>query len=47
MDRCLKCPQYTRFEREMDEEDQKVMGEIERIRKYGYPRRFDVPKGKR
>jgi hypothetical protein len=44
MDRCFKCLQYERFEREMDEEDQKVMDEIERIRKFGYPRRFDVSK---
>jgi len=47
MDRCLKCPHYARFEREMNEEDQKAMDEIEKIRKYGYPKRFDVPKGKR
>ena len=47
MDRCLKCPHYKRFEREMDEEDEKVMDEIEKIRKFGYPKRFDVPKRKR
>ena len=36
MDRCLKCPQHARFEREMDEEDAKVDAEIEELHKYGY-----------
>lgn len=40
MNRCLKCRHFYRFNREMDEEDEKVMGEIDRIRKYGYPRRL-------
>ena len=40
MNRCLKCPHRLRFEREMDEEDERVMDEIDKIRKYGYPRRF-------
>ena len=40
MNRCLKCPHYKRFLREMDEEDERVMDEIDKIRKYGYPRRF-------
>jgi len=31
--------------REMEEEDVRVMDEIDRIRKYGYPRKFDVPRG--
>jgi len=44
MERCFKCPHFARFEREMDEEDERVMAEIDRILKYGYPRRFDVSK---
>ena len=40
MNRCLKCPHRKRFLREMDEEDERVMDEIDKIRKYGYPRRF-------
>ena len=38
MDRCLKCPHYFRFLREMEEEDERVMDEIDKIRKYGYPK---------
>jgi len=38
MNRCLTCPHYRRFEKEMDEQDERVMDEIDRIRKYG--RRF-------
>jgi hypothetical protein len=34
MDRCMKCPHYLRFLREMDEEDEKVMDEIDRMRRY-------------
>ena len=41
LDRCLKCPHYREFEREMDEEDAREMAEIDRIRKYGYPRGID------
>ena len=33
MDRCLKCRHYMTFLREMDEEDEKVMDEIDRIRR--------------
>ena len=40
MDRCLKCEHYKRFLKEMAEEDERVMDEIDRIRKYGYPRRL-------
>ena len=36
MNRCLKCPHYRRCMREMAEEDERVMDEIDRIRKYGY-----------
>jgi hypothetical protein len=36
MNRCLKCAHYKRFMREMDEEDARVMDEIDKIRKYGY-----------
>jgi hypothetical protein len=35
-DRCLSCAELERFEREMDEEDEKMMDEIDEIRKYGY-----------
>ena len=34
MDRCLKCRYYKEFLREMAEEDEKVMDEIDRIRRY-------------
>jgi len=35
MSRCLKCPHFKRFEREMDEEDERVMDEIDEIRRTG------------
>lgn len=44
MSRCSDCAHYKRFMREMDSEDEAVMTEIDRIRKYGYPKKFDVPK---
>ena len=44
MDRCLRCSHYKRFLREMADEDEKVMSEIDKIRRYGYPKRFDAPK---
>jgi len=34
MDRCLKCPHYLRFLREMSEEDEKVMDEIDEMRRF-------------
>lgn len=36
MDRCFKCPHFRRFMHEMAEEDEKVMAEIDEIRKHGY-----------
>jgi len=33
MDRCLKCPHYLSFLREMAEEDEKVMDEIDEMRR--------------
>lgn len=36
MDRCLKCKHYRRFMWEMAEEDERVMDEIDEIRKHGY-----------
>jgi hypothetical protein len=33
MGRCLKCRHYRRFEREMDEADERIMNEIDEIRK--------------
>ena len=44
MSRCLKCQYYERFKREMDEEEEEFWDEVNMIRKYGYPKRFDVPK---
>jgi len=35
MGRCLKCCHYRRFEREMDEEDEKIMDEIDKIQRTG------------
>ena len=32
MDRCFKCPHYERFTHKMDEEDERVMDEIDRER---------------
>lgn len=34
MDRCLKCSHYARFLREMAEEDEKVMDEIDEMRRF-------------
>ena len=45
MNRCFECPHYKRFLKEMQEEEDAFFEEVERIRKYGYPKRFDVPKG--
>ena len=35
MDRCLKCAHYERFMNQMDAEDQKVMDDIDEIRRTG------------
>lgn len=40
MTTCLNCPPYSKFMREMDEEDAKVMEEIDQIHKFGYPKSF-------
>ena len=34
MDRCLKCRHYLRFLREMAEEDEKAMDEIDEMRRF-------------
>ena len=34
MDRCLKCLHYLRFLEEMAEEDEKVMDEIDEVRRF-------------
>jgi hypothetical protein len=34
LDRCMKCSHYFRFLRVMAEEDEKVMDEIDRMRRY-------------
>jgi len=36
MDRCFGCSHFLRFEHEMDVEDERVMDEIDEIRKHGY-----------
>jgi len=38
MARCSGCPSYKKFEREMDEEDERVMNEVDEMRKN--PERF-------
>jgi len=35
LDRCLKCAHYERFMNQMDAEDQKVMDDIDEIRRTG------------
>jgi hypothetical protein len=45
MNRCSKCLHYKRFLREMEEEEEQFWEEEEKIRKFGYPRKFDVSKG--
>jgi len=40
MERCFTCQHYTRFLREMQEGEDKTFEEIDRIRKYGYPKDF-------
>jgi hypothetical protein len=34
MARCFECPQYRRFQAEMDTEDERVMDEIDNIREH-------------
>jgi len=46
-DRCLECSHYKRFEREMEEEEEEFWDEVDRIRKYGYPKSFHVSRRKR
>ena len=47
MDRCLKCRHYHAFLREMAEQDEKVMDEIDQIQRYGYPVSFCSVCGRR
>lgn len=42
MERCFKCREMTRFIEEMDAEEEAFWEEEEKIRKFGYPRSFDV-----
>jgi hypothetical protein len=35
LDKCSNCPHFTRFEREMGEEDQRIMDEIDEERRSG------------
>ena len=41
MDRCLKCPFYFKFMREMEEQEEEFWDEVDSIRKYGYSGRRD------
>lgn len=41
MNRCLKCPYYAKFLREMEEEEEAFWDEVDTIRKYGYSGRRD------
>lgn len=45
MDRCERCVHYFRFLKEMEEEEDEFFEEAEKIWKFGFPKRFDVPKG--
>lgn len=38
IERCFTCSYYLRFMREMEEEEEKVHAEFDKIRKYGYPK---------
>lgn len=42
---CLSCPHYREFKREMENEEEQFFEEVNQIRKYGYPKKFDVPRG--
>ena len=44
MEMCFSCQYYKRFLKETQEEDVKVMDEIEKIHKFGYPKSFGVSK---
>ena len=36
LDKCFRCPHYLRLMRQCDEEDIRLMDEIERIHRHGY-----------
>ena len=38
MHRCFWCVHYKRFEKEMEEEEEEFFEEVDKIRKYGYPK---------
>jgi hypothetical protein len=40
MDRCFKCEQYVRFNREMDEEDERIMADVDRM--FAHPENVTV-----
>lgn len=44
MEQCSSCIFFKQFQLEADLEEERVMDEIEKIRKYGYARRLAVPK---
>lgn len=44
MERCFSCVHYKRFVEEMEREEDAFFEEAEKIWKYGYPQKFDVPK---
>jgi len=45
MSRCLQCVHYIAFCRQMEEDEAKFWDEVEKIRRHGYPKKFDVRKG--
>ena len=45
MERCFSCVHYKRFVEEMEREEDAFFEEAERIRKFGYPKKFDVSEG--
>jgi len=47
LDRCSSCPEYARFNREMQEEEDEFFKECDMIRKHGYQKSFHVSRGKR
>jgi len=47
LDRCFSCPEYVRFNREMQEEEDEFFKECDMIRKWGYPKSFHVSRRKR
>ena len=45
MERCFECVHYKRFLKEEQDEEEEFFEEVNKIRKFDYPKKFDVPKG--